>query len=253
MWLSLENIRKSVSSALTHLEIMASMDIYENVGSIHKYGRNEEIKKDIEEDIWEGGGIYVFPTISERLQVVSESDEDKEGGIGATSIVILGLNGDFKECTEVLELNGVTPVETVNKYIRVYRAYVDQTGNEFINIGKIDIGGLAIIGATNGQTLMAIYTIPVNKTGYLYSVFGMVGKKTSALVNVFLFIREYGKGWRMQNMIPLVSIGTNVTKFNFTFKQKLEPKTDIKLTADSDSNGVDVFGGFDILLIKHGR
>lgn len=48
----------------------------------HKYRENTNIDTgSVPEDVWEGGGLYPFPSAAETTTIVSDNDEDGAGRV----------------------------------------------------------------------------------------------------------------------------------------------------------------------------
>lgn len=159
---------------------------YNNISSIFKFGRSDSIGSS-EEVVWDGDGNYTFLGTAEFLNVVSTSALDvDQGASGAWNVIIYGLDEDFNEITEEVKLNGTVPVQTTQKFLRTYRALVVQGGNtsaiDGANQGDITFTSedtttpQAKIMAHEGQTLMAVYTVPAGKTAYVNGALFSVGE-----------------------------------------------------------------------------
>lgn len=214
---------------------------------IHKFGSNPSINTQVSntspQTIWDGSTNYTFPDDNgEDMEVVSSSSSDNQ------NIVIQGLDENFIEKTWTGNLNGINSV-SIGKFSRVFRAYNDDSSNF---IGIITVKGAndyAKIQIGNNQTLMAIYTIPADKIGYLTKYSLSAQKSSSANINFTAQIRtrEFGKVFRTREII---SFGTSHdTQRNLDFPTRLQPKTDIIFNiVDSDGNNGAVNADFDIAL-----
>lgn len=165
-----------------------------NIGTEHKFGINETIGQTTEY-IWPLGGLYSFLTIADYVRIKAGGNiNDSSTGSGARSIKVIGLDENFTELEETIETNGVdVSSSTLNKFIRVNRAYVVDVGTYGgNNTGDITIetnGGVIIsfIKEVKGQTQMGIYTVPVNKTAYITRISTIVTKLD---VDIHMFQRE---------------------------------------------------------------
>ena len=146
---------------------------------ISKFGRNPGVKSADYESIWDGSNLYPWPTAAETLSVVSDDADDTSAGTGARTVEIEGLDSSWNVLTETVTMNGLTPVVTTGLFLRVYRARVVTAGSTGTNEGTITmtnttssnvIAQISVDNSGFGQTLMAIYTIPAGKTGYLISL-----------------------------------------------------------------------------------
>ena len=152
-----------------------------------KFGENPDLGI-IEEVIWNAGGNYPFlPNgTAERLSVVSTDVNDTNGGSGAWDLVIFGLDINGDPQSEVVILNGTTPVLTTNSYFRVNRGIVLHSGTatavEDANQGVLTVSAnvsgnlLAQIGIHDGQTTQAVYTVPRGFTAYATGISFNIGQ-----------------------------------------------------------------------------
>ena len=146
---------------------------------VSKFGRNPSVKSADYETIWDGSNFYPWPTAAETLSVVSDDANDTSAGTGARTVEIEGLDSSWDVLTETVTMNGTTPVVTTGLFLRVYRARVVTAGSSGTNEGTITftnttssnvIAQISVDTSGFGQTLMACYTIPAGKTGYLISL-----------------------------------------------------------------------------------
>ena len=151
-------------------------DILEEYDSEFKFGLNPAVGT-TEEVIWDGGGNYTFLTSAETMDIVSTDADDTLGGTGAQTMIIYGLNTNWKETNQVIILDGTSIITTDTAFLRVFRAIVLTSGTN-TPIGNANEGTITItshitttlqaqIGVNNGQTLMCVYTVPAGKTAYI--------------------------------------------------------------------------------------
>jgi hypothetical protein len=128
------------------------------------------------EVIWETGGQYPWQSTAVTVDVVSDDANDDVAGTGARTLRIQGLDGSYNLAEETVDMDGTTTVTTTQTFLRVFRMSVETAGSSGNNEGTITVtytGGsdvAATITAGNGQTLMAVYTIPAGKTGYFVAM-----------------------------------------------------------------------------------
>jgi len=159
-----------------------------NSSTVFKFGRSEAIGL-TEIPIWDGDAAYTFLAAAEFINVVSASANDTALGSGATTIIMYGLDTNFNEISEVITMNGTTPVKSTKEYLRLFRAIVLTTGTPTpvagSNLGIISFTSFttttlqARIKVGEGQTLMAIYTVPAGKTAYITGAVFSVGSGKS--------------------------------------------------------------------------
>ena len=220
---------------------------------IHKFGSNPELKKQSvsisnPETIWDGSNEYIFPSDSgEPLKVASSDNSDNQ------EIVVIGLDENFIEKTWTGNLTGQTPVDLDGLWTRVYRMYnndsVSLSGD--VEVKSSDLSNFyAKILDGNNQTLMALYTIPADKIGYL-TRYSLSAQNTSSSSTIHftaqIRTREFGKVFRVRE---IVSCGTSHdTERILQFPTKLQPKTDVIFqVVSSDKKDGAVHADFDIAL-----
>ena len=219
---------------------------------IHKFGSNPEIKNSglsvaSPETIWDGSNEYNFPSDDgENMEIVSTSGSDTQ------DVVVQGLDENFIDKTWTGTLTGSTAVN-IGTWTRIFRAYNDGNANFVGDITINEVGGstdyLKILDGNN-QTLMAIYTIPADKIGYLtrYSLSAQNEQSSSSIhFTAQIRTREFGKVFRVRE---IVSFGTSHdTERVLQFPTKLQPKTDIIFNVvNSDGNNGAVNADFDVAL-----
>lgn len=126
---------------------------------------------------------YQTPTAPVALEVVSDAGADATGGIGATKITVVGLDANWDEVIQVIDMAGVTPVAIPTSLFRLYRWYVSESGSYATSTVGSHVGNLSIqvagagavwstipiVPLARGQSEIAAYTIPIGFTGYLVS------------------------------------------------------------------------------------
>lgn len=220
---------------------------------VHKFGSNPEVDQDVSltnpETIWDGSNPYPFPSdTGTSIEIVSTDDDDNQ------QIFIQGLDQNFDIQEATATLNGTTPASVSGTWTRVFRAY--NTGSTDI-VGDMSIRDSATaevyaqILDGNNQTLMSIYTIPADCTGYLikYKASAFNSQSASSIgYTLQMKVREFSKTFRVQS---ITSVGTNhESVHNFPFPIKLEPKSDIifnVVSANGNNGAVNV--DFDIALL----
>lgn len=226
------------------LQVSRGQISYHN--TLFKYGYNPLIIN-VNETIWDGGGIYAYPAAAAVMYVSSSNTNDTSAGTGARTIYIEGLDTNYNVITENVTLNGQTQVATTKSFLRIYRSYVLTAGTGGTNAGDIYIGTTgassgvptgtfyAKITAGEAQTLMAVYTVPAGKTFYLNTGTATHGTGTSGGVymTVRFMTRSFGGVFRTATKIDVVE--SEIT-FPFLYPLKLEEKTDIEVRAICNKN-----------------
>lgn len=206
---------------------------------LFKYGSNSDIDGSLE-TIWSHGGVYAYPSAASVMKVSSSSTNDAAAGTGARTIVVAGLDANYNEISETVTLNGQTAVETVNSYLRVFRAYVATAGSGATAAGTIYVGtGVVTAGVPAtvyaeipvgaNQTLMAVWTVPAGYTAYFTrgTLSASSNNATHTLLGQLCF-RPLGGVMRVATE---VTINNGFIPFDFEFPLALPEKTDIEARA----------------------
>jgi len=135
----------------------------------NKFGQNLVVGT-TEEDIQSQGGTLIFLQSAELITLVSDNAADTLLGANATSVEIFGLDSNFVEISEIVNLSGTTNVNTTQEFIRINRMIVNEVGNySSSNIGTI-IGTSALSGtvqieipAGEGQSKTTHFTVPAGQ------------------------------------------------------------------------------------------
>lgn len=246
-----------IGNSHSHFEQIALGNV-PNIKHIYKFGRNPSVGTS-EEIIWDGGNGYIFPANAVACEAVSSSALDNEASTGAHQVEVSGLDDNFCEISEIITLNGTTPVALTNLYRRIYRASVIDGGiaNNISgsNVGNITIRQtvtqtpLAIILTGNAQTCMSVYTVPDCYTALVWAVTASVGEGKSVLIRV--------KTRNAENLYSSFSTKAIRDLYQSSIIQRytiplvLPPRTDIIMTAINLKAGdVDVSSTFEMELIK---
>lgn len=122
------------------------------------------------ETMWDIAGNFTFPTGDEAWEVLSSDADDTSAGTGARSILITGLDTNFDPVTEIVSLDGVTPVATTRTdWNRINDIFVVSSGSSENNEGTITLR-VASAGATRATILPTLarsfngfFTVPTGK------------------------------------------------------------------------------------------
>ena len=231
--------------------------------TITKFAYNGSIGASYE-DIWDFGGNIWYPQVAQKLKVSSSSVEDISTGDGSYKIKIYGLNSLWQQIDEVLEISGRTQVETVNEYLRVYRAYVVENGSggsiETFNAGDIYLySGAATngvptgtdvmgkIGAETNSTFIGAYTVPSGYKGCIKDVVVTTSQGDRMEFRMLTRDNDNNEPWRVRNRQRLFQ---NSFINNSTIPVFIDEKTDVKFSAAALSNTADVSVSFTVLIHK---
>jgi hypothetical protein len=233
---------------------------------LFKFGNNPSVGNTLE-TIWAEGGLYSYLTAATVLKVSSSSVNDTSAGTGARTVELSGLDADYNEISELVTLNGQTPVNTTKLFLRINRMVVRSAGSGGVNAGVIYAGtGTVTTGvpanvyaSVNGvtganQSLMALWTVPAGYTAYLlqYDVSNGTSSQTPAVCKLILAVRPYGEVFQSKDVKSLTT-GMHIEE-TFAIPQKFTEKSDIEVRAISSSASVsfDISAAFEIVYIKNG-
>jgi hypothetical protein len=227
---------------------------------IDKFGENPDIDSgSTPEDIWEFGGEYTYDTngTAPIVSLISDSAAD------TMDIEVQGLDIDGYSVTQTITLTGTTRVALTTPLWRVFRmsneGTVDTIGTIYCYIGT---GGVpsagdvrAIIDNGNNQTLMALFSIPRGKVGYL--IRGELGgsrSRNAGAIQCAYYSRRYGKVFKIKKRVDITNQGTSVYQDKRSAPDIIPALTDIKLRVENVSdNNTGVFGTFDIMLVDQDK
>ncbi len=216
--------------------------------TVSKFGQNDDLDASYQ-DVWDGGGTYTYPADgnADITEIVSTSSSDTED----IEVQGLDINGDLTVQTETL--TGTTPVTLTTPLWRVFRLK---------NVGTSDLVGAvtaentantvdyAKIAIGNNQTLMALYTIPNGKTGYMIQgTNSLAGVSRAYAVAGRMAMRQYGKVFQLKKTFGLQSDGTSFFVMPHPLPGKIPAKTDIRVSAESSTSTGVINTTFEILLV----
>lgn len=225
--------------------------------SVNKFGRNEEIDTaDGIEDIWDGGGTWPEPSAGQVYTFTSTSALDTSAGVGARTMETFGLDGAGALQNEMLTLNGTAPITAASLYSMIHRMIIRTAGVSATNIGVItahantDDTITAQINATNNQTLMTVYKIPIDLDGCMINFYVDVNKSGGATTSVdaYLYAKPAGEVWQIKQLNGAISGGTSRFNHFFGVPNCFEPLTLLKLAANVSANDTAVSGGYSLIL-----
>ena len=168
------------------------------VSVLRKYGHNAAVGATLE-TIWPNSELYPYLSSADKLEFLSDDDEDGGAGTdtGALTMTVYGLDASWAEQSETVTLNGTTLVESSGTYIRVFRAIVNTAGSLGWNKGNITIRDktnddtIGLLPATFNRTLMAMWTVPADYTAYVVDWY--VSSSVAKAVEAGLFVRPLGE------------------------------------------------------------
>jgi hypothetical protein len=224
----------------------------ESVSSVRKFGRNEAIGT-TREDVIDAGGTITYLTSAETMDITGGAADVLTTGTGAWTVQIYGVDGDYAQVNETVDMAGAGGVTTSNSYLRVYRMIVRTAGTGGANSANIvataSTAGTVQAQITTGynQTLMAAYTVAAGTTAYLHHYYHSINKKNAATIDVEIYVRPFGETFQLKHVLSIDTTGTSSHQHRFWVPLKITEKSDIILRAVSDAADTDVSAGFDLV------
>jgi hypothetical protein len=219
------------------------------MSGVSKFGFNDRVSSVNTEDVWDGSNIYTFPTVDRTVNLASTSPNDTVGGTGAEHVRLDGLSLAYAPISEVVLMNGTADVLSANSYLRLPRMTVIKAGSSDWNEGDITATStvdnllLAQITELQGQTLMALDTIPAGKTAYLIEWAADVDTRVVASIMVRPFGEAFQTKRKIITSVPAVKM----------WKPYLEitEKSDIRVLAESATGNNEVGSYFNYILVDN--
>jgi hypothetical protein len=234
---------------------------------VHKFGNAPDFDtSDGSVVCWDGaddGGInqmqYTYSTTADIDSLSSDNNGDTQ------DIEVQGLDTNYDLVIQTITLTGQTRKALDTSLIRVFRLK---------NVGSTNLAGQlycyvntalttgtpndktkirALIDNGNNQTLMALYTIPNGKTGYMRDWYaGVAGASKSSNYVIDVYARPFGQVFQLKHKSAIGDNGTSQTKHKYTEPEVFQAKTDIMMEVSMQAvggTGAAVSAGFDLVLI----
>lgn len=218
-------------------------------------------------DIWDGGGLYSgFGNLTASpLRLVSTSVNDSIAGTGARQILVRGLNANYEEISEIVNMNGDTTngVVTSSSFLRTLESPVVMAGSGKKNDGivtcsKASDSNIVFFKMIAGKSItnVAAYTVPAGHTLFVTAWHANIGKGSGSANFDREAIMEFKIISPVANTEYLYKPEnfTNRAKFREDFKEPypISEKRDCTITITYTSHDlVDISGGFDGVLVSN--
>lgn len=216
-----------------------------------KFGQNDAVGTGAWEDVWDGGGTYSYPAdaTASITHLYSTDGGDNQ------DIEVQGLSVDGTLTVQTITLTNTTVVALTTPLWRVFRLRnMGITSNAGVVHASVSdkATSYAQIAAGNNQTLMALYTIPKDKTGYLLQgTNSLYGTARDYALNGKMAMRSYGGVFQLKKTFGLDTNGTSFLTMLFPLPGKIPAKTDIRVSAICIGKEGGVNTTFEILLIDN--
>lgn len=214
---------------------------------VHKFGAVPAMSQSTTGTIWDKNDtVYPWSTFDTAGVITAAIANASDAG---KVVTVLGLDNDFNEVSDTFTLSSTATVAGTVSFHRVFRAYISTGAN---NVGNVNFtkGGTDVLRITagKGQTLMAIYTIPAGKTGYLYK--GVATAQASADGTGNMYVRYWGQSaFRIGHSFEVAGVGGQYGH-DFEFPIRIPEKSDIDVRMTTRSNNGRYTAAFDLLLLE---
>ncbi len=204
-----------------------------------KFGYNATVGT-TQEDIWTTGGILSYLSSAELMSIVSTDANDAAAGTGAQTIQIEGLDGAWAPITEVVTMDGLTPVLTTQAFLRVNRMFVLTAGSGAENAGIISATAQtsatvqAEIAATENQSMKIQFSVPLGQTAFLLGGEMGIAAATDTLFRTK--IREFGSVFRTKHIL---GIQLDAQATILPVPEIIPAQSDVTITAQASAGTVD--------------
>ena len=201
-----------------------------------------------------GNSITMSETGGLTVSDATLSGGDDANTTGVLSVRITGVDATYAEVIEDVTLGGTVSVNTTNSFLRINSMVALTVGSNGSAVGDITATAAtdgtvsAKIAAGENESRNAFYTVPLNKTGFVFSMFGQMYDAASTIIaTVEMLMREYGKGWVSRGVCSVNGGEENGSKFSAPIA--VPAKADIKLRATTSSHNVDLVAGMQMMVI----
>lgn len=228
--------------------------------ALDKFGQNVDVSASASEDIWDIGGDFPgarSTAVQYNVRSASAQDSAASGFTGASSVTVYGLDANYLQQQETINLNGTSNVTTTNSYVIIFRMTVDASGSSAGAVGNIQATPAAS-GATataqitqgNNQTLMAVYMVPGNCEMAINSYyFGENIAGAADDISVAVQIEPFNSNTRQTRHLTGGRVTGGIPYYhNFSPAILVPSKAVVYLRATAGSNNTSVFGGFNAVL-----
>lgn len=209
--------------------------------------------------VWPYTGVLPLAPAALQLKVSSSSANDTAAGTGARTVFVGGLDANHNEISEIVTLNGQTPVLTTQAFLHINNAYVATAGSGLSAAGDIYFGdGVVTLGVPAtvydlikfdyNQRITASYTIPAGYTGYLSQGLFSAGQPGGSAQVSGRLLTVGADGIRRTAAITTVNNGA--ADYTFEYPIQIPEKTTLEATAQSSSQNNEASAMFVLVLVR---
>lgn len=267
------NVDVSVDSSLKMTDTSSGLSIARgNVTGqtfIHEFGNAPDFDTDdLIVTVWDGADDaktnqmkYVYSTTADIDSISSNKVAD------TGTIRIEGLGAGYIPVTQTVTLSGTSKVSLTTTLIRVFKMTNTSTTSNVgyiycyvttaITSGVPNVGSYVrgIIRPLNNQTLMAIFTVPAGKTGYMSDWYSSTAgaNKTSNYI-ITLRARPFGETFQVKHISSMSDTAAGYIQYTYQQPEVFTEKTDVEMQAQITAAGITeatVTAGFDVVIVDN--
>jgi len=230
------------------------------------FARNEDVDTPGLDTLWGGTGLWVGPTQARTHTLVStDAADDAVTGQGAHEIRINGLLSwkDQEETTEILTMDGLTPVTTINSYVMINQIEIANHGTSGTNVGTItatadvDATVQRVMPPLTGISLDSMLAFPESFTAFITGYTCSVLTKTAGQATAFL-LADFGEhldlganSGTVKHIVGVGSSGTSFASHGFDPYIIITGPAVISMQVESSANNMDLAGGYDAIVVRN--
>lgn len=228
-----------------NLELNISRGLVKGTSFIHKFGAVPTMSTNTTGTVWDvNDTVYPWSTLATASALTIAANVLDDG----KSVTIYGLDTNYNAIDETVTIASGAAT-TTKSFLRVFRAFCSAQNTNNIDI-KVNSTTVARITAGLAQTLMSVYTVPANYTGFL--VQGTMSAQAGADATGNMFVRYFGQtSFRVGHSFEVGGTGGQYT-YKFSVPISIPEKSDIDVRITTRSNNGRYTAAFDMILIKTG-
>ena len=215
---------------------------FEDAQAVNIFGVNPIVGTSYE-TLWDYGGAYTYPVSASTLTAVSSSASD------TMALLISGLDANYWPISEVVTLDGTTPVSTAKSFLRVNSAVI-LAGT---NVGNISVkSGVTVVGYISigkGLTQACNFTVPVGHSLFIFRI-----DLTSGTVNGNKYLTYRNVTRSETGRVLRVAEATwqsGMQSFDRQVPFRIAEKTDFQFEAKSSSSDNEISIFVEAILCKN--
>lgn len=210
-------------------------------------------------------GDLTYLASAETMNIVSDDADDTDGGTGARTGIIFGVDDSGAAIQETFTLNGTTNVLTTLAFLRVNTIVILTAGSSTWNEGAITATASSAatvqqkVGATDSISKSSHYTVPAGKTAHVMRLEFNCSKASGGTAPVVEFHAYARPGGSTRAFIQFfdkkldagVDISLDVDLPFPTSDTQLTEKSDFFINADTDQNTTETSTRMYLILVDN--